>query len=108
MFETLRAQHERQDAFARIDLLLKALRIQFTYEKSLRDSLAEIRTYYRRIAAMGELKEDVIFSVMLLHSMNKHFRPLQQNIMCSSLNITSEMIITRLLHEDMLIRSRAA
>jgi hypothetical protein len=108
MFKTLRAQHERQDAFAQIDLLLKALRIKFTYEKSIRDSLAEVRTYYRRIIATGEVKEDVIFSVILLNAMDKHFRPLQQSIMCSSLNITSEMIITRLLNEDALIRRRVA
>jgi hypothetical protein len=108
MFETLRAQHERQDAFAQIDLLLKALRIKFTYEKSIRDPLAEVRTYYRRIVATGEVKEDVIFSVILLNAMNRHFRPLQQSIMCSSLNITSEMIITRLLNEDALIRRRVA
>jgi hypothetical protein len=108
MFETLRAQHEPQVTFAQINLLLKALQIEFTYEKSIRDSVAEIRTYYRRIVAMGELKEDVIFAVMLLNSMNKHFAPLQQTIMCSSLNLNSEIIVTRLLEEGTLIRRRVA
>jgi hypothetical protein len=108
MFETLRAQHEPQVTFAQINLLLKALQIEFTYEKSIRDSVAELRTYYRRILAMGELKEDIIFAVMLLNSMNKHFGPLQQTIMCSSLNLNSEIIVARLLEEDTLIRRRVA
>lgn len=108
MFETLRAQHEPQVTFSQINLLLKALQIEFTYEKSIRDSVAELRTYYRRILAMGELKEDIIFAVMLLNSMNKHFGPLQQTIMCSSLNLNSEIIVARLLEEDTLIRRRVA
>ncbi len=106
MLEILRAQHGRQGAFAQINLPLKALQIEFTYEKSIRDTVAETRAYYRRIVAMGELKEDVIFAVMLLNSMNKNFGPLQQTIMCSSLNLNSEMIVIRLLNEDTLIRRR--
>jgi hypothetical protein len=107
MFETLRAQPP-EVTFAQINLLLKALRIEFTYEKSIRDAVAEIRSYYRRIAAMGELKEDVIFAVMLLNSMHKHFGPLQQTIKCTLLNLNSEMIIARLLDEDAFIRHRVA
>jgi hypothetical protein len=63
---------------------------------------------YRRIVAMGELREDVIFAVMLLNPMNKNFGPLQRTIMCSSLNLNSEMIVTHLLDEDTLLRRRVA
>lgn len=94
MFETLRSHHEHQ-----IDLLLKVLQIELTYEKSIHDSVAEMRSYYNRIVAVGELEEDDIFAVILLSSMNKHFGPLQQAIMSSSPNLNSEMIVARLLDE---------
>jgi hypothetical protein len=64
-----------------------------------RDSVAEMRSYYNRIVAVGELKEDDIFAVILLNSMNKHFALLQQAIMSSSPNLNSEMIVARLLDE---------
>jgi hypothetical protein len=108
MFEALRTRHEQQNANAQVVLLLKALQVEPTYKKSIRDSLAEIRTYHRRILAMGELKEDVLFAVLLLNSMKKHFGPLQQSILFSTPNLTSEIIITRLLEEEMLIHRRAA
>jgi hypothetical protein len=65
MFEALKAQHEQQGAFAQINLLLKGLQIEFTYEKSIRDTVSEMRTYYQRIAAMGQLKLDDVLSVLL-------------------------------------------
>ena len=64
------------------------------------DTLAEIRTHFYRIIAMGKLEEDDILVILLLNSMHKHFGPLQQDIMCSSININSELIITRLLAES--------
>ncbi|KAF8497425.1 hypothetical protein F5888DRAFT_1697650, partial [Russula emetica] len=109
MFETLRTQHEQQGAYAQVNLLLKALQIELTYyEKSIRGSVAEIRNYYRLIVAKGKLKEDDIFAVILLNSMGKHFGPLQQTIiqMSSTPGFNSEVIATRLLDEDTLIRRR--
>ncbi|KAI0261921.1 hypothetical protein BGY98DRAFT_1104316 [Russula aff. rugulosa BPL654] len=53
MFEKLRSNHERQGAFAKLQLLLKGLKIQFSYDKPLRDTLADLRTYAKRIIAMG-------------------------------------------------------
>ena len=46
MFEKLKSQHEQQGAFAQINLLLKELQIEFSYERPIRDTLSELRTYY--------------------------------------------------------------
>ncbi len=106
MFEKLRSEHEKQGAFAQVNLLLKALKIDLTYEKSIHDSIAELRTYYQRFLAMGDFKPDNIFTVMLLNFVNKNFGPLQQTInsMSSSTNFNSKDIVNRLLDEDTLIR----
>jgi hypothetical protein len=61
MFEKLRTTHEQQGAFAQVNLLLKALQIHFEYEKPIHDTVADLRTYYHRISAMGPLKTDDIF-----------------------------------------------
>ncbi|KAI0273169.1 hypothetical protein BGY98DRAFT_936381 [Russula aff. rugulosa BPL654] len=109
MFDTLRSKHEQQGTFAQINLLLKALQIQLTREKPIRDSIAEMRTYYRRIVAMGKPKEDDIFAVILLNSMDKHLGPLQQTVnsmSSSSPNFNSEMIVSYLLATDNLVRHR--
>lgn len=89
-------------------MLLKALQVKLTYKKSIRESLAEIRTYHRRIVAMGEVKDDVLLAALLLNSMKEHFGPLQQRILFSTPNLNPEIIITRILEEDALIRRRAA
>ena len=108
MFEKLKATHEQQGAFAQVNLLLKSLQLKFTYEKPIRDTLAELRTYFHRIAVMGPLKTDDIFAVMLLNAMNEHFGPLRQTIhtLASSSNFTSEMIAARMLEEDKYILER--
>lgn len=54
---------------------------ELSYEKPIRDSIAEMRDYYRRIIAMGKFRED---------------QP------CTP--VTSETIATRLLDEDTPIR----
>ena len=77
MFETLHTQHEQHGAYAQVNLLFKALRIELSYKKPIRDTRAEMHNYYRRIIAMGKLQEDHIFAVILLNSMGKHFGPLQ-------------------------------
>ena len=55
MFEALKAHHEQQGAFAQINILLKALQIEVSYETSIRDKVAEMRTAYQRISAMGPI-----------------------------------------------------
>ena len=108
MFDKLKATHEQQGAFAQVNLLLKSLQIKFTYEKPIRETLAELRTYFHRISVMGPLKPDDIFAVMLLNAMNENFGPLRQTIhtLASSSNFTSEMIATRMLEEDKYILER--
>ena len=108
MFEALQAHHEQQGAFAQINLLLKALQIQVSYDKSIRDSVADMRNFYRRITAMGKFTDDDIFTVILMNSMNTHFGPLQQTInsMSSTPGFNSETIAARLVDEDNLIRRR--
>jgi gag-polypeptide of LTR copia-type len=106
MFEALKAQHEQQGAFAQINLLLKGLQTEFIYEKSIRDMVSEMQTYYQCIAAMGQLKLDDIFSILLLKGMNRHFGPLQQTIHSMSSNnsnFNSELIVAHLLDEDALV-----
>jgi hypothetical protein len=53
------------------------LEIRLSYDNPLRDTLAEVRSYYHRITAMGPIKDDDIqvFTVILLHSMSDHVRP---------------------------------
>ncbi|KAN0113436.1 hypothetical protein V8E52_007717 [Russula decolorans] len=54
-------------------LLMKALEIRLSYDTPLRDTLAEVRSYYRRITAMGtKIADDDIFTAILLHSMSDH------------------------------------
>lgn len=108
MFEKLRVEHEQLGAFAQINLLIKALRIELDYETDIRDKVAEMRTFYQRIISMGKIKEDDIFTVILLHSMNKNFGPLQQNIhsLSSTPGFNSATIVDRLLQEAKLIRDR--
>jgi len=106
IFEALKIQHEQQGTFAQINLLLKGLQIEFTYEKSIRDMVSELRTIYQQIVAMGQLKLNNVFSVLLLNSMNRHFGPLQQTIHSLSSNnssLNSKTIAVRLLNEDALV-----
>ena len=102
MFEKLKSQHEQQGAFAQINLLLKGLQIEFSYECPIHDTLSKLQTYYQRITAMGLLNQDDIFSVLLLNAMNKNFGPLQQSIysLSSLPSFHSEMIVNRMLDED--------
>ncbi len=110
MFEALRNQHEEQGPYTRVALILKAWEIQFTYETPLRDTLAELRNYHRRIIATGELTEDDIFAAILLRSMNKDFGHLRRSVeeMTIMLGFSSEIIARRILQEDELIRRRVA
>jgi hypothetical protein len=106
MFVKLKNQHEQQGAFAQINLLLKGLKIEFSYDKPIRDTVAEARSIYQRIAAIRPIKLDNIFSVILLNGMNKTFGPIQQHVhsMSSNSNISTETIVARLLEEDNLVR----
>jgi hypothetical protein len=108
MIEKLKSVHEKQGAFAQMNLLLKGLTIEFSYDKPIRETLADLRSYYERIAAMGTPTLDEIFSVLLMNAMNKNFGPLQQSInsLSKSPNFSSETITSRLLDEDSLVRRR--
>lgn len=106
MFKKLKSRHEQFGAFAQTNLLLKGFQNYFSYETPIHDTLAELRTFYHGITAMGQLKNDVIFAVLLLNAMTKHFGPLQQKIihtMSSAPNFTAENIATRMMEEDAFI-----
>ena len=67
--------------YTHIRLLMKALEIRLTHDKPIQDTLTEVlQSYWRRITAKGEIKDDFIFIVILLHSMSDHFTHLQQAI----------------------------
>ena len=106
MFDKLKSQHEQQGAFTQINLLLKALKVEFSYDKPIRDTVAEARSIYLQIAAMGPIKLDDVFAVILLNGMNKNFGPVQQNVhsMSSNANFTAKTIIEHLLEEDHLVQ----
>jgi len=108
LFVALRTLHESDGSYTQIGLLLKALDIRFSYDTPFRDTLAEIRGYFHRITAMGKIKDDDFFSVILLHSMSKHFTHLQQAVLKMTLlpDFNSEMVVKRILDEDALIRRR--
>ena len=108
MLDKLRLVHEKQGPFAQLNLLLKGLQTDFTYDTSLRDTLSELRTYYQRIVAMGSLRDDDIFSVLILNALSKHFGPLQYSInsLSNTPHFNSEMIANRILDEDAMIRRR--
>jgi hypothetical protein len=108
LFVTLRTLHENHGTHTQISLLMKALEIRFSHDTPLRDTLAEVRGYYRRITAMGKITDDVIFTVILLHSMSGHFTHLQQAVqnMAQLPNFNSDMVAKRILDEDALIRRR--
>jgi hypothetical protein len=99
MLDKLRLVHEKQGPFAQLNLLLKGLQTDFTYDTSLRDTLSELRTYYQRIVAMGSLRDDDIFSVLILNALSKHFGPLQYSInsLSNTPHFNSEMIANRIL-----------
>ena len=108
MYEKLKSHHEQQGTFAQINLLLKVLQIEFTYNTPIRDTVMTLHTFYQRIDTKGKLQGKDIFSVLLLNTMNKHFGPIQQSInMLSSMSlITAEMIAKRMLDEDALVLRR--
>jgi hypothetical protein len=105
MFSKLQSQHKQQGVFVQINLLLKGLQINFTYEKPIRDTLSELCSFYHRIAAMEQPKLDDIWAILLLNTLNKHFGPLQQTIysMSSTPGFTAKMIATCLLDKDALV-----
>ena len=76
--------------------------------KHLSATLAEMRSYYHRITAMGKIEDDDIFTAILLHSMFDHFTHLQHVVqdMTHLPNFNSEMITEFILEEDALIRRR--
>jgi hypothetical protein len=107
LFTRLRTLHEHQCTIAQISLLIKAFDITLSYEKPLRDTLAEMRTYYRRIIMMGKIKDDDIFCAILLHSMRTNFTHLQNFVLQTLTQLpqfNSEMIAKLILDEDYLIR----
>lgn len=89
---------------------LYSLADQLTYEASrdspqlrpLCDTLAEMRSYYSRITARGKIKNDDIFTVILLYSISDHFTHLQQTLqdMTQLPIFNSEMIAKCILDED--------
>jgi gag-polypeptide of LTR copia-type len=106
MLDKLRLVHEKQGPFAQLNLLLKGLQTDFTYNASLRDTLSELHTYYQRVVAMGSLRDDDIFSVLILNALSKNFGPLQYSInsLSNSPHFNSEMIANRILDEDAMIQ----
>ena len=105
MYNKLKSHHEQLGAFAQINLLIKGLQVDFTYDHPIRNTIAELQTFYERIAAMGQLDDNDIYSVLLLNAMNKHFGPIQQSLysLSSTSKVTAEMIVQRMLDEDALI-----
>ena len=108
MFKRLRSLHEQQGAYAQLQLLLKALNVHFTHDKPLQETLAELRSYGKRIVAMGQLSDDDIFSIIYLNALEKDFGPLQHSItsLSNSPNFNSSMMAQRILAEDALILRR--
>ena len=78
----MRALHETQGRHTQISLLMKVLDIRLSYDSDtpLHDTLAEMRSYYRRITPIGKIKDDDIFTIILLRSMCSHFTHLQQAV----------------------------
>ena len=87
---------------------MKALEIRLSDDTPLCDTLAEMRSYYRRITNIGKIKDDDIFTVILLRSMSDRFTHLQQAVqtMTHLPNFNSEMVAKCILDEDALIRGR--
>jgi hypothetical protein len=54
---------------------MKVLEIQFNCNTPFRDTLAQIRTYSRRITAIGKIKIDDIFTAILLRSLSDPSAP---------------------------------
>ena len=110
LFTCLQTLHENQGAYAQITLFMKALELHLSYDTPLRDTLAEVQNYHRRIIAMGKIKEDDdILTALLLHTMSSpEFIHLQQSVqnLTYLLNFNSEMIAKRIHDEDALIHRR--
>jgi hypothetical protein len=106
MVNKLCCHHEQQGAFAQINLLLKGLKIEFSYKKPIHDNLSELRECYNCIASMGTLKLDDVYCVLLMNTMNRHLGPIQQNIhsISSNANFSSALITTCLFEEDHLVQ----
>ena len=77
LFVTLRTVHENHGTESQISLLMKALEIRFTCNTPFRDTLAKLRSYIRRISAVGKVKDEDIFTAILLHSFSDPFAPFQ-------------------------------
>ena len=108
LFKCLRILHENQGAYTQISLLIKALDIHLSYEMPLCNTLSELHSYHQCIIAMGKIKDNDIFTAILLHSMSGNFIHLQQSVqnMMHLLNFNLEIIAKHILDEDALIHCR--
>jgi hypothetical protein len=105
MFEALCTKHKKQGPHAQINLLLKGLSITCTFDKPICETVVEICNYYQHIQAMGPLRHEDIFLIMLLTSLNKNFGLLQHSILSlrSMPGFNAEMVATCIEEEGALI-----
>ena len=80
MYSRLWLIHEQQGTFAQVQLFLKALKVDFEYDKPLEETLATIENYAQRILSMGPLSDDHIVCMLILNAMMNNFGPLQHSI----------------------------
>jgi hypothetical protein len=106
MFKALHTKHEKQGTHAQINLLLKGLSVNCTFDKPICETVAEIWNYHRCIQAMRPLKHEDIFLIMLLTSLNKHFGVLQHSILSlrSMPGFNMDMVATQMEKEGALIQ----
>jgi hypothetical protein len=106
MFKALHTKHEKQGPHAQINLLLKGLSITCTFDKPICETVAEIYNYHQCIQAMGPLRHEDIFLIMLLTPLNKNFGLLQHSILSLRLmpGFNAKMVATCMEEEGTLIR----
>ena len=101
MYSHLHLIHEQQGTFAQLQLLLKALKVDFEYDKPLEETLANIENYAHRILSMGPLSDDHIICMLILNAMANNFGPLQHLITSlSSPSTLTSLVLGNRIHDE--------
>ena len=80
MFAIFKEYHEKQGTFTQLNLLIEGLYLEFTYNMPLDQSLSKMCSFSKHIITMGQIKNDDILSILILHGLNNHFGPFQHSI----------------------------
>jgi hypothetical protein len=89
-------------------LIKQGTHVAFRPGVPISETLEEIDMIYSKIKAIGPIEPDQLKSVFILKALGKHYDQLQSQIMSLTNvpNFTSDILVNRMLQEEMFIRGR--